>query len=136
MRQVKNAEGEYVMVEESSSDDGMLSEEEEVNNPRLNEQYDPKTDGKPKKGINWIAIGLLFLMIAPAIFQGMIMSYDLVQSTVLGDFLGISHRARLTAFYQEYNPRKLKDIDRTLRKYKGREDALFEQLSKKYTKRK
>nr|CCA18228.1 nuclear pore complex protein putative [Albugo laibachii Nc14] len=41
-------------------------------------------------------------------------------------------RARLVAFYEKHNPSKLSEIDKTLDKYKGREDELFKNLYSKY----
>jgi len=41
-------------------------------------------------------------------------------------------KARLTEFYNKYNPSKLPTIDSTLETYRGRETELFEKLQKKY----
>lgn len=43
--------------------------------------------------------------------------------------LSLSPRDKLEAFYAQHNPEKLKDkyfLDKTLRKWRGREDLLFE----------
>lgn len=45
---------------------------------------------------------------------------------------GTDYRSRLVAFYQQHNPSKLGDVDATLAKYRGSEEALFAKLAKKY----
>ena len=49
-------------------------------------------------------------------------------------FEGVSSevRKRLLAFYKKHNPGRMKDVDVILLKFKGRENALFSSLSKKY----
>ncbi|TMW62809.1 hypothetical protein Poli38472_005427 [Pythium oligandrum] len=44
----------------------------------------------------------------------------------------VDYKQRLIEFYQKHNPDKLKDVDSTLEKYKGREEKLFENLAAKY----
>jgi hypothetical protein len=41
-------------------------------------------------------------------------------------------RQRLVAFYETHNPSKLGDVEKTLERYAGREDQLFEKLEAKY----
>ena len=43
-----------------------------------------------------------------------------------------SHKERLIAFYQKYNPEKLSGVDATLEKFKGREEDMFKALVGKY----
>lgn len=43
-----------------------------------------------------------------------------------------NYRERLVAFYQRYNPEKVGDVDETLRKYAGNEEAMFAKLKAKY----
>jgi len=43
-----------------------------------------------------------------------------------------SYRERLKAFYSEYNPEKLGEVDAMLAKFEGREESLFISLVKKY----
>lgn len=43
-----------------------------------------------------------------------------------------NYRERLIQFYQQHNPSKLADIDKTLAKYQGREEKLFHDLEMKY----
>ena len=43
-----------------------------------------------------------------------------------------NHESKLTAFYQEYNPEKMADVPKLLKKFKGREDAMFSALEEKY----
>lgn len=50
-------------------------------------------------------------------------------STLIG---GRDPREVLVAFYQEYNPSKLHEIDKVLTKYKNKEELLFRNLAKKY----
>ena len=49
-----------------------------------------------------------------------------------GSTTGLSHRERLVAFYTKHNPSKLGTVDKTLAKFKGREDVLFQKLADKY----
>ena len=44
----------------------------------------------------------------------------------------LSYRERLIVFYEKYNPSKIKEIDATLIKFKGREEEMFRKLQKKY----
>ncbi|TMW69264.1 hypothetical protein Poli38472_001420 [Pythium oligandrum] len=50
------------------------------------------------------------------------------ESKAVTDF----NHARLTAFYQKYNPEKLGEVETVLAKYKGKEAQLFNALVKKY----
>ena len=45
-----------------------------------------------------------------------------------------THRERLVAFYEKYNPDKLPTVDATLEKFKGKEGELFAKLEAKYVK--
>jgi len=47
-------------------------------------------------------------------------------------FGGRNPRDMLTAFYQQYNPSKLAEVDRLLVKYQGKEEQMFRNLAKKY----
>jgi hypothetical protein len=40
--------------------------------------------------------------------------------------------SRLTDFYQKHNPLKVGDVPKLLKKFEGREDAMFQVLSTKY----
>jgi len=42
------------------------------------------------------------------------------------------YKAILTSFYQKYNASKIGEVDKTLQKYKGREQEMFQKLSAKY----
>jgi len=42
------------------------------------------------------------------------------------------YKARLEAFYAHYNPIKMQEVEETLRRWRGREDILFEALVHKY----
>jgi len=46
--------------------------------------------------------------------------------------LTVIFRERLLAFYKKYEPPKVSEVDNLLTKYKGKEDALFKALVKKY----
>jgi len=46
--------------------------------------------------------------------------------------LAVIFRERLSAFYKKYEPPKVSEVDNLLTKYKGKEDALFKALVKKY----
>ena len=43
-----------------------------------------------------------------------------------------NHRARLVRFFTKYNEEKVSQIDQILTQYKGQEDVLWDQLTKKY----
>ena len=45
---------------------------------------------------------------------------------------GATTLERLQAYYKRYNPKKLKNVPKLLREYKGREDTLFDKLHKQY----
>jgi cytidylate kinase len=42
------------------------------------------------------------------------------------------HRERLVAFYEKHEPSKLKDVEKLLKKFKGREDEMFQRIADKY----
>ena len=42
------------------------------------------------------------------------------------------HRARLVAFYRQYNPARVPHVDALLEKYRGREEELLEMMQRKY----
>lgn len=42
------------------------------------------------------------------------------------------YRDRLVKFYEKYNPEKVGTVDKTLEKFRGREEDLFQALRKKY----
>ena len=44
----------------------------------------------------------------------------------------VSHKEKLTMFYQKADPSKVKDVPTILERYKGKEDALFKTLSERY----
>jgi len=44
----------------------------------------------------------------------------------------LDYYSLLTKFYEKHNPSKLKDLSKTLDKYKGKEKELFDRLAKKY----
>ena len=46
--------------------------------------------------------------------------------------MGKDYKAILTSFYEKYKKEKLPDVDKTIAKYKGREQELFQKLSQKY----
>mmetsp|Transcript_33769 Transcript_33769/g.46757 ORF Transcript_33769/g.46757 Transcript_33769/m.46757 type:complete len:170 (+) Transcript_33769:69-578(+) len=85
-----------------------------------------------KKGINWLPIIFLVLMIGPACLP--VVEY--LATYISGPPPQRNpHRARLEAFYARHNPAKLEDkqgMDQVLRKYRGNERLLFENLEKKY----
>jgi hypothetical protein len=57
----------------------------------------------------------------------------------LDDVLGIleaerpvvTTESRLTDFYQKYNPTKMADVPKLLKKFEGREEAMFQALEEK-----
>jgi hypothetical protein len=51
---------------------------------------------------------------------------------IVDDNSAIDHHARLTRFYEKYNPEKLDTVAGTLQKYAGREETLFTALVGKY----
>jgi hypothetical protein len=44
----------------------------------------------------------------------------------------IDHEARITRFYEQHNPSKVKEVVGVVRKYKGKEKELYAKLEKKY----
>ncbi|KEG11642.1 hypothetical protein DQ04_02411070 [Trypanosoma grayi] len=53
-------------------------------------------------------------------------------SPVFDESVTGSYRSRLISIYQRYEPAKIGTVDATLRKFKGREEAVIRQLVKKY----
>lgn len=98
-------------------------------NKRVKEHSTPKT---PKTdGYNYTGIGILLLFIVPALLTmgGSVLDYlypEQAQERMI--------RNRLVNCYTEVAPEKLGSIDSFMKKYKGREMKLLQNLELKYPK--
>ena len=95
-----------------------------------------RVDAKGSGGINWINIFLLLLLFGPPLMMGGIWLQDFLATSEIAQSIGLakSHRDRLISFYDQHNPAKatIKNVDKMLLKYEGREQDLFAKLERKY----
>ena len=114
------------------------SEEEDSEGRRKDKSDDDNGEegvSKKKKGIRWGPLIVLLVMMGPAILPALLSGWTYLSTSQLGLSLGLSwtHEQRLEAFYTKHNPKKIKDVKSTLRKWKGKEEKLFEILEIKYS---
>lgn len=97
--------------------------------------------GKDEEGgffskISWLHLFFLLLFTLPTAFA--VVDYFFNLSPPPGQAYGTlteegrMYRTKIKAFYSEYNPEKLKNVDALMAKYKGRERALYNTIRKKY----
>ncbi|CAB1107310.1 unnamed protein product [Ectocarpus sp. CCAP 1310/34] len=94
---------------------------------------------RPKKeGIKILPLILMFVMFGPVVLTGLIFVFDYVANSDWGIKIGLADdpRTRLTKFYKKHNPTKMRDVDKLLKKYKGRYPEMFQRLDAKYNRRK
>ena len=60
-----------------------------------------------------------------------LISFQKLSRTQEGKYTG-SAREKLIQFYTDYNPLKVESVDKTLEKYVSKEEALFNNLAKRY----
>jgi len=86
--------------------------------------------------ISWLHLFFLALFTLPTAFA--VVDYFFNLSPPPGQAYGTlteegrMYRTKIKAFYSEYNPEKLKNVDALMAKYKGRERALYNTIRKKY----
>mmetsp|Transcript_31999 Transcript_31999/g.42222 ORF Transcript_31999/g.42222 Transcript_31999/m.42222 type:complete len:135 (+) Transcript_31999:160-564(+) len=97
----------------------------------------PPPQKSRKEGIRWMPIVFLFLFVGPACLPGVFWIFDKIAQSDFGKSMGLYEepRVRLEKFYREHNPSKLGEVDKMLKKYKGREDELFKRLERVYAER-
>ena len=83
-------------------------------------------------------------MFGPAIFPVMLMGWDVLASTSVGIALydgcidvGVctTYHDQLKAIYERESPKKVKNIPRLLKKWRGREGQLIKEVESKYEQR-
>eukprot|EP00124_Ichthyophonus_hoferi_P001837 Ihof_evm7s108 gene=Ihof_evmTU7s108 len=95
-----------------------------------NEEVDDDAQKAASKAKS-LSFFFLLLFVLPAVLPFAIQAFSMVATSNLGIRLGLykTPKMRLVDFYKEHNPKKLKQknfIQGTLRKWRGREDKLFE----------
>ncbi|CAM9514950.1 unnamed protein product [Pylaiella littoralis] len=87
-----------------------------------------------KGGIKILPLILMFVMFGPVLLTGLIFVCDYVVNSEWGIRVGLpgNPRASLTKFYQKHNPTKMRDVDKLMKKYKGRYAEMFQRLDAKY----
>eukprot|EP00300_Choanocystis_sp_HF-7_P007966 c15618_g1_i2.p2 GENE.c15618_g1_i2~~c15618_g1_i2.p2 ORF type:complete len:134 (+),score=26.01 c15618_g1_i2:29-403(+) len=103
---------------------------------------DRNDDDKQASKINWTAFALCVLIVLPGVVGAVMRVTDLAGSTDFGKsisrYFGFasstskSYRDRVVEFYREHNPTKLGEVNKLLKKYKGKEEELIENLNRKY----
>lgn len=97
--------------------------------------------GKDEQGglfskISWLHLFFLLLFTLPTAFAVVDYFFNLTPppGQAYGTLTeeGRMYRTKIKAFYSEYNPEKLKNVDALMAKYKGRERALYNTIRKKY----
>eukprot|EP00301_Raphidiophrys_heterophryoidea_P020143 c4917_g1_i1.p1 GENE.c4917_g1_i1~~c4917_g1_i1.p1 ORF type:complete len:156 (-),score=42.75 c4917_g1_i1:80-508(-) len=105
-----------------------------------NEDGEGKKKAKEGGGLNWKALAFLLLVILPGLLGAVFGAIDYIGKTSWGAKLGLSPtpqkvqspRQKLTEFYRLHNPAKIGEVDKLLKKYKGREEEMFQVLREKY----
>ncbi|KAG5190499.1 hypothetical protein JKP88DRAFT_232320 [Tribonema minus] len=87
-----------------------------------------------KGGLNWMPIILMFVVFGPAVLPVFVYLFDKVSTSDWGINMGLSRslEAKLTDFYKQHNPTKLREVPSLARKYKGRDAEIMARLQDKY----
>lgn len=100
-------------------------------------------DGK-KGGIRLLPTIMLLVMFGPAVFPIVLTGYDFLANTSLGlaiydgciDIgLCTTYHDQLKAIYERENPKKVKSVGKLLKKWKGKEAQLIQEVEGKYEQR-
>lgn len=91
-----------------------------------------RPQGKPaKKGYNFSAIIILMMFVIPSVAAIVIQVMDFMYPEAKTERIV---RDRVISCYEAANPTKLSEVDRFVKRYKGKEHVLFAQLKAKYPK--
>mmetsp|Transcript_15288 Transcript_15288/g.41060 ORF Transcript_15288/g.41060 Transcript_15288/m.41060 type:complete len:133 (-) Transcript_15288:599-997(-) len=88
-------------------------------------------DDKGKGGIKFGPLLFLILIVSSSLLPALVDLFDKLGKMGFTAFQ-VDHEAKLRRFYENHNPEKVKDVPSVLRKYKGREEVLYQKLSAKY----
>jgi hypothetical protein len=93
---------------------------------------------KPRKGeetemggIRWGPIAMMLLIVLSTLLPGLLNLFDSLGKLGFTAFQP-DYEGRVLRFYQANNPSKVGEVPTVMRKYKGKEEALFAKLEAKY----
>ena len=109
---------------DKESDSEGENEEETVENEGTNQPA-------AKKGWNYAAIVIMLMFILPGFIAVVLQGIDMMYPEAKAERIV---RDRVTRCYEAANPSKVHEVDKIVKKYKGRDRALFAQLRNKYEK--
>ena len=110
---------------DKESDSEGENEEETVENEGTNQP------AAKKKGWNYAAIVIMLMFILPGFIAVVLQGIDMMYPEAKAERIV---RDRVTRCYEAANPSKVHEVDKIVKKYKGRDRALFAQLRNKYEK--
>jgi hypothetical protein len=90
-----------------------------------------RDDDDKQSGIRWGPIVFLVLIVGSSLLPGLAQLFESLGKLGFKTFAP-DHQGRVTRFYQQHNPTKVSEVPNVMRKYKGREDALYAKLEAKY----
>jgi hypothetical protein len=120
--------------------------EEQERAKREKRKAESKRGGSEEKkgGIRLLPTIMLFIMFGPAIFPVFLTGYDFLASTSVGVAIydscidmGVctTYHDQLKAIYERENPKKVKNVGKLLKKWKGKEAQLIKEVEGKYEQR-
>jgi hypothetical protein len=120
----------------ASSPSRSASTDDEFSPTRGSSKSEDVSAKKEDGGIRWLPMAMLVMIVAPSLFAVGDALFSFIATSSLGLSLGLSQtpRQRLEAFYAVNAPEKANpdNIDKLMKKWKGKEERLFDKLEKKY----
>lgn len=116
-------------------------EKDEKEKEKRRQHRKEKEEKVDKGGIKCLPLVFMFLIIGPTVMGGVLVAGDFVADTSIGKSMAATcvdwgfcrtHEQQLTDLYMANNPKKVKEVPRLLRKWKGKEDKLIAEVSQKY----
>lgn len=125
------------VVDFADADDSDSEQEPEVKDSKTktNGKTDAKGDAtvakKKSGGLNWSAICIILMMVLPAVITLAISAYDMMYPKLAAARM---IREKIQKCYSAAKPNEVVDIEKIMKKYNGKERALFANLRNKYPK--
>ncbi|CAM9338707.1 unnamed protein product, partial [Phaeothamnion confervicola] len=80
-------------------------------------------------GIRLLPVFCMLLIVGPVLLPALFWLVDRVASSDIGVNLGLSNpRKYLVDFYTKYDPAKLNEVDKFMKRYKGRYPEMYKKL--------
>jgi len=135
----KNTEGAEVAavavtLRYTLDENGLLVVDDE--NIQTRQEAEAEREAKTSPVVRNFGRVMLFVVLALLLAAGLYSPItQMVEQHRTEQLRHAARKAALSEFYQEVNPDKISEIDRTLSEFKGRESALWRKLENKYGKR-